>query len=221
MKYLFTLIILFSLSFSYAQNLNWNSLEENEKHITYLNFGYNYGVTSQVGYAYQINSFKPIVLNADYSFPLGINLFDDFKVRIGAQMPVYQYNNIRLTLKVQSVFRNHETKLVRMSNLGSELSAIVGIYKQRWHLALEVGYDNSNFTYLKHFDLMKEIHPDIKDGWYAKTGGNFFYGFQTSRVISTHIEIYLRTGATNARSTDENALLPIYSQLGLIYKFHK
>jgi len=44
-----------------AQNINWKSLNENEKHLAYLNFGYDFGITTQVGYGYKLNSFRTII----------------------------------------------------------------------------------------------------------------------------------------------------------------
>lgn len=219
MKNTITIIALVSATLSFSQNINWSSINEDQKSITYLNFGYDFGITTQLGYGYQLKAFKPILLTADYSFPMGKNLVDDFKVRIGGQIPLYEINNFTISAKIYSIFRKHETSLVKMTSFGAEMAAILGYYKSTWHVAGEFGFDKSINTYLKHTDLIKENYPSIKDGWFIPSGGHFYYGIQGSKTIRDRSEISLRVGATNAQGKDENAFLPYYGQLGFVYKF--
>ncbi|MFK7971140.1 MAG: hypothetical protein AB8F95_12270 [Bacteroidia bacterium] len=218
MKYLIILVTMCNLSISYAQNINWNALDTTQTSITYLNVGYDYGASVQLGHARQIRLFKPLLLSSDYSIPMGGDITDDFKIRIGGQMPVYNIQNFHFTVKLQGVFRHHQTDFVRMASFGYETSAIVGFYKAKWHLAGEFGFDKAAVTYLNHADFMQEMHPAIQDGWYKSTGGNFFYGIQASRKMGDNVDINLRMGATNARSSDEDALLPFYFQIGLVFR---
>jgi len=210
-----------SVSFSYAQNINWSSINENQKTLTYLNVGYDFGMTTQIGYGHKIDVFRPILLTADYSFPMGKNLVDDFKVRLGGQASIYEINNFIFSAKVYGIFRRHQTELVRMVNFGSEMSAMIGYYKPTWHLAGDFGFDKSIITQLKHSDEMRNNFPSITNGWFIPSGGHFYYGIQGSKTIGDHFELSLRAGATNAQFKDENALLPYYAQFGLIYKFLK
>lgn len=219
MKYLIRLLLCVSINSSYAQNINWSALNENQNNIVYLNFGYDFGVTTQVGYGYKAETFRPILFSADYSFPMGESLVDDFKVRLGGQISIYEYKNLIFSSKVFCVFRGHQTELVRMASLGSETSAIIGYYKPKWHIAGEFGYDKSSITHLKHSDTMKENFDSISDGWYSPSGGHFFYGIQGSKTIGKSIEISLRVGGINAQFKDKNPLLPFYTQLELNYKF--
>lgn len=221
MKYLITIFTVMSINFSFAQNINWSSINDHQQNFTYLNFGYNFGLTTQIGYGKKLNSFRPIVWTADYSFPKGENLVDDFKVRLGGQISIAELNNFVLSAKIYGNFRRHQTRLVRMVSFGSEMSAIMGYYKPTWHVAGEFGFDKSIITELQHSEEMQNNFPEITNGWFIPSGGHFYYGIQGSKTIGNHFELSLRLGATNAESNDEDALLPVYTQFGLIYKFPK
>lgn len=221
MKYLITIVTLLITSNAYTQNINWSSINDQQKTLTYLNFGYDFGVTTQIGYGKKIDAFRPIVWTADFSFPKGKNLIDDFKGRLGGQLSIFKKNDFILSAKLYGTFKRHQTELVRMVNFGSEMSAIMGYYKPTWHLAGELGFDKSIISELKHSEEMVNNFPSITNGWFIPSGGHFYYGIQASKTIGTHFELSLRAGATNAQKNDENALLPIYTQFGLIYKFPK
>ena len=113
----------------------------------YLNFGYEYGVTTQLGCARKINASLPLLLTLDYSTPKGKDVFDDFKVRIGAQAPLYTHGNFNFTAKVYGNFRRHQTRFVRMASFGSEITGLIGYYKSSWHFAGEFGFDKSITTH--------------------------------------------------------------------------
>lgn len=219
MKYIITIVAIAISTLSFAQNLNWNKLESVQKNIVYLNFGYDFGVTTQLGYGHKLYAFKTILLTADYSFPMGKNLMDDHKLRVGAQMPIYEKNNLIFSGKLYATYKRHETSLVEMIGFGSELGVVAGYYQPTWFMAAEFGFDKSINTKLTHSDIFKENHPTVNDGWLTGGAGHFYYGIQGSKSLKEKFEISLKVGATNAEGKDENALLPYYAQLGLIYKF--
>lgn len=218
MKYI-TLLFILSISLSYAQNYNWSSNNENQKNIAYLNFGYNFGVTTQLGYGYKLNTVKPILLIVDYSTPMGNDLVDDFKVRIGGQVSIFEKKKFIASAKIYGIFRRHQTSLIKMESFGSEIAGIFGYYKPKWHIAGEFGFDKSIITHLEHSDGMLENFPSISNGWFIPSGGHFYYGFQGGKTVGDNFELSLRVGATKAQFKDENPVLPIYTQLGLCYKF--
>ncbi len=218
MKYLLISIAFLCAASSFGQNLNWSTIPETQKSIAYFNFGYDFGATLQAGYGYQVKTFKPTLLTFDYSMPMGEKIADDFKLRLGAQLPILKKNHFILSGKLYSNFRRHETSMVSMVSFGSELAAVAGYYKSTWHIAGEFGFDKAITTQVVHSERMKEYYPSIKDGWITPTGGQFFFGIQGSKTLGEKLELSLRIGGTNAQSTDENALLPYYGQVGLIYK---
>lgn len=202
-----------------AQNFNWKSLDENQTHIVYLNLGYDFGITTQVGYGYKWNSFRRIVFNADYSFPMGKNLVDDFKIRLGGQIEIFDFHNFILTAKVYAIFRKHANRYVDMSSFGSDFAALIGYYRPTWHIAGVFGFDKSIVTYLKHSEGMKDNFPNITNGWFIPSGGHFYFGLEGSKTIGKNFDISLRLGITDAQGKDVNALLPYYAQLGFTWRF--
>lgn len=217
MKYVLAFLSICSIGLTNAQNINWSSINENQNHLLYLNLGYDYGVTTQIGYGCILNRSNPIILSADCSVPMGNDPIDDFKIQIGAQTPVIGFKNIQFSIKLNGVYRRHQTQLLATNSLGAEMALLFGIYKTNWHLSVELGYNNAVATQLNHSDQMKAIYPQIKNGWFWATAGNFFYGIQGSKRIGKKFGLTFRIGATNARLNDKNALIPIYFQLGAQY----
>jgi hypothetical protein len=219
-KILAAIIILMAVvEGSFAQTVNWRSFDEGHRNLAHLGFGYDFGVTTQIGYSRALNAFKPILLSLEYSFPMGENLFDDFKVRYGGQMEIIEINDFSVTAKIFGNFRRYQTDKVRIASFGSELSALAGYYRPSWHLAFEFGFDKSVISHLKHSDITKDYFDEINDGWYIPSGGHYFYGIQASKTIGRSFDALLRLGATNAQGRDEDALFPYYFQLGLMKKF--
>ena len=212
------LILVASISYTYAQNINWQSFTQEQTRLAYVNFGYDFGMTTQVGYGYKIAPDSPFLLTADFSFPKGTDWFDDFKIRLGGQMSVIEKGHFILTAKAYGQFRRHETELVRMASFGANTAILAGHYTSKWHLAGEFGFDKSINTHLKHSDLIRDHYPAITDGWFVPSGGHFFYGIQASKTLGKKIDLSINLGATNAQSDNENALLPYYAQLGLVWK---
>ncbi len=220
MKNILIIAILFlaNANFGIGQSLNWNTIEQNRTAQLYLNIGYDFGATTQLGYAYKLNTKKPIVLSADFSIPMGDQL-DDFKFRIGGQVGLIQRGNFRTSVGYLGILRRNETSLVKQIGIGQQLSISTGIYKDKWHLALSVAYDASIATNLKHSEIMRNNYSDIKDDWYAGAGGQWNYGLEASRKLGERLELNISVGATNARGNDYDALLPIYFKLGGVFFF--
>lgn len=203
----------------YSQNINWRSLGEDRKNIMQLNFGYDYGVTAQLGYSRTFTLIVPVAVGLDFSVPMGDVLLDDFKARIGGQVEIVQAGAFSATVKITSNFRRYQTQLVRIVSFGSDFAAVVGYYKSTWYAAGEFGFDKAVTSNFKHSDIMRAYYPAIRDGWYVPTGGNFYYGIQGGKTIGESLELTLRLGATRAQFNDEGAVLPYYAQLGLGVKF--
>ncbi len=203
----------------YSQNINWRSLSENRRNVVQLNFGYDFGVTAQLGYSRSFTLIRPVIVGLDYSLPMGDVLLDDFKARIGGQMEIVQIGGFSATIKVFSNFRRHQTNMVRIVSFGSDFAVLTGYYRPTWYAAGEFGFDKAVATNLKNSDIMKANFPAIRDGWYVPTGGHFYYGIQAGKTIGESLDLSLRLGATEAQFNDENAVLPYYAQLGLGVRF--
>lgn len=220
MKKYITIIaaLIITISGVKAQNVNWNSLGDSKSKAAYLNFGYEYGLTTQLGYIYKLNTSIPVLINADFSSLLGENLIDDFKVRYGGQIELINKSNFVVSGKALAIFRRLGTDNVRIVNFGSDFGITAGYYKPKWFLAGEFGFDKAISSHLKHTEAMKEIYPTITDGWYVPSGGQYYYGIQTGLTLNI-IDISFKAGLTNAQGEDENALLPYYAQLGIMKRF--
>jgi hypothetical protein len=202
-----------------SQNINWRSLREDRPNVVQFNFGYDFAVTGQAGYGRSFTWFRPVVLGVDYSFPMGSNPVDDFKVRLGGQIEIVEIDGFSATIKIASIFRRYQTDLVRIASFGSDFGLLAGYYRPTWHVAGEFGFDKSITSHLKHSDIMKANYPAIRDGWYIPSGGHYYYGIQGGKTIGSNLDLSLRVGATSAQSHDEDALLPLYAQLGLGVRF--
>jgi hypothetical protein len=198
-----------------AQTINWRSLRDDHRDLIHLSAGYDYGATAQLGYSRSIDFVRPVILGLDYSFPMGRDLFDDFKVRLGGQMEVMAIGGFSASVKIASVFRRQETALVRIASFGSDFAILTGFYQRTWFVAGEFGFDKAITSHLKHSDVMRASFPGIRDGWYVPTGGNFYYGIEGGGTIGGIFDLTMRIGATQAQAHDENAVIPLYLQVGV------
>ena len=202
-----------------SQNINWRAMNGNQPNIVQLNFGYDFGVTSQFSYGRTLESVRPLMLVLDYSMPMGKDLVDDFTVRTGGEMEVLESGGFSTTVKLFGNFRRYQTMLVRIVSFGSDFALMAGYYSPSWHIAGEFGFDKSIISELEHSDVMRASFPDIRDGWYIPSGGHYYYGIQGSKTLSENFDLSLRLGATRPQFNDAEAVLPAYLQIGLGARF--
>lgn len=198
---------------SFSQNLNWRSITKEQKHLVSLNIGLDYGTTIGIAYGYKLNTKLPLVLNTEFSIPFGQEIFDDFKTKIGAQAEIIKIGHFSTTLKANGVFRRYENTMARFLNFGSEFSALAGFYKPKWYAAGELGFDKAITTHVKHSELAQQYYPDIKNGWYVPTGGNFFYGLQSGFSFKKN-DLTLKLGKIIQEDFKTEPTIPFYFQLG-------
>lgn len=209
------IIVLALTEVGYTQNINWKSLHDDQRNVVQFNAGYDFGVTAQLGYARYFTFLRPVVVQVDYSFPMGRDILDDFKVRLGGQMEVLDVGGFSATIRILSDFRRYQNELVRIVSFGSDFALVAGYYNPSWYAAGEFGFDKSITSNLIHSDIMKSFFPGIRDGWYIPTGGHFYYGVQAGKSIGERFDVTLRLGATKSQFDDEEAMLPYYLQLGV------
>lgn len=218
-KYIFSIAALFTSSILCAQTFNWGSLRSDQKHILSLNVNSEYAVTYGAGYGYKLKTKLPVILNADYSFPSGGNITDDFKTKVGGHIDWFQAGNFHFITKIHGVFRRYENDYARLLNFGSDFSGIIGYYRSKWFIAGEVGFDKAIVTHFKHTDLYKSNYPDVKDGWYEpSTGGNFYYGVQAG-YSREKFDLYIKAGKLTEQDFNTAPMFPIYAQIGVNLKF--
>lgn len=203
----------------FSQNINWRALGEDQHNLLQLNVGYDYGLTVQMGYGRTFTLFTPTMVGLDFSIPMGNNLLDDFKARLGGQIEIVEISGFSATARIASVFRRYETSMVNIVSFGSDFAVVAGYYTPTWSVGGEFGFDKAVTSRLKHTDLMKANFPGVKDGWYVPTGGHWFYGLHGGKTLGETLDLYLKVGATEAQENDENAAIPFYLQMGLGVRF--
>lgn len=197
-----------------AQVINWASLKKAGRHIINVNVALDHGTNFGVGYAHQLKTRIPLLLNAEYSFPSGKNMTDDFKTKIGGQVRLLKTNNVLISARLQGIFRRYQNPMARMLNFGSDMGAVIGYYKYKWFASAELGFDKAIITHFKHSDIAKQNYPGIKDGWYEPaTGGNFYYGIQAGYSFPKY-DVYLKAGNVIEQDLKTKPFLPFYAQLG-------
>ena len=218
MKQITVLIVLLMVvaAESNSQNVNWRSLREDQQNIVQFSFGYDYGATSQLGYSRSFTFIRPIVFGLDYSFPMGGNLLDDFKVKVGGQVEIVAFGGFSASAKIFSNFRRYQTEMVRVVSFGSDFGVVAGYYDPSWYAAGEFGFDKAITSQLIHSDIVRKfVFSEIRDGWYVPTGGNYYYGIQAGKTLGESLDLSVRLGATEAQRNDTDAVIPFYFQLGL------
>lgn len=214
MKTKILIILFFYITInSFSQNINWRNLTKEQKHIVSINIGLDYGTIFGIGYAYKLNTKLPIVLNTEFSIPSGNKTFDDFKTKIGVQTEVIKIGDFSTILKANGVFRRYENVMARFLNFGSEFSALAGFYKPKWFLSGEFGFDKAITTHVKHSELAQQYYPEIKNGWYIPTGGNFIYGLQSGFSFKKN-DVTLKVGKVIQEDFKTKPTIPFYLQLG-------
>lgn len=219
MKALQIIVLLLTLNNAFSQEINWKALQKDQKHIVNINAGLDYSFMIGAGYGYKLKTCVPVVAGIEYSSPLGNDITDDFKTKIGAQVMFYKTGDLYVTGKAFGIFRRYENDFVRLLNFGSDVSLVAGLYKTKWFVAGETGFDKAIVTHFKHSDLYKENYPLVQDGWYQPaTGGNFYYGFQTGYSFKT-AELTLKMGRLLTQDFKIQPMLPFYARLGINLKF--
>lgn len=202
----------------HAQGINWQSMPKQNKSLLHINTGYDYGLVYGAGYAYRIKTKPPILLHGTYSFPSGKKLFDDFKVRIGAQGRLFQYSYFTLSARAYGIYRRYQNDVVRMQNFGSELGLTAGYYRKHWFVAATIGFDKAIATHFKHSTTYKELYSAVQDGWYEPaTGGNYRYGLEAG-ISFLKSDIVLSGGKMVEQDFQSDYIIPFYAQLSWNYK---
>lgn len=158
---LLIIILAFLCPWSFAQTINWRSLQADDKHIVSLNIGWDYAATVGIGYGQKVRSKIPMIFGAEFSIPAGETLLDDLKVKSGIQAEVFKINGFSATVKVNGIFRRYESEFARLLNFGSEFLAVLGYYKPRWYVAADFGFKAGLVS--THVPVLPEISSFSKN----------------------------------------------------------
>lgn len=201
-----------------AQNINWRVFQEGPASTISINAGLDYGVAFGVAYGHRVSTRLPILVGADYSFPAGDKLTDDFKVRSGLQMEVMHIGGFSATVKANGIFRRFENSQAVLQNFGSEFAGVAGYYTRRWFVAGEVTFDKAIITHVKHVKAATDLNPGLVTGWYIPTGGNLLTGVQTGVTLG-RTDFTVRVGQAVSQDFRTKPLIPFYTQLSYGIRF--
>jgi len=181
----------------------------------YTVFGFDPALVSTVGYARVVP-----ILGHHFQFAgdvgIGTAGFDpqDYRARLEVRSSVLRWRSLHLTGSAAFITRGTENSIYRGLNFGSDFTGTAGVYRPRWFVAGDVGFDKAIITHITHSDwYRKYFYPDAKDGWYLNAGGTFHYGF-TAGVSLGPLEL---TGRGGWHRTQEAKDLPapFWGSLGL------
>ncbi|MCU0432138.1 MAG: hypothetical protein MUC87_01635 [Bacteroidia bacterium] len=203
-----------------AQTLNWAGIENEQKHILTAHTGIEHGIIWGVGYGRKLNAGKfPIVLGAGYSFASGKNLFDDSKLKLGGQINIWQWKAFQVSARLQGIARTTKNDFVRITGFGSDGALTAGVYKPKWFVAGEMGYDKSIVIHLKHGQAYKDNYAQVVDGWYQPdAGGNIYFGLTAGRSFGRS-DITVKAGRMLTEQFKPMHALPLYFEIGYNLKF--
>jgi hypothetical protein len=197
-----------------AQDLNWEAVRNEGQHFVGLKFGADYATVMGLSYGQRLPSKRQSFLAAEFSTPFGRDLLDDWKLRFSYQRELWQQGHFSLGLKPGLIMRGYESNVAKVLNIGIDLSAALGYYRPKWMLAAEVKIDHTLASKLNH-QFLKEVYPEIYNGWIGSTGGNLKVGAQFTRTVGGQ-QVALRIGKVYAQNFKDNPTLPFYFELSLL-----
>lgn len=211
------LIITFILSFACistvrAQFVNWRTLDSDSRHLVSANFGADYSFYYGVSYGYILHrKTKPIVLGVDFTLPFGEEVFDDWVWNTSLKTELWRRNNLSLSGKTGLMVRSYQSPLARMKNIGGDLAITFGLVKSKWGISLLSAYEGSFATRITHTGLA-ENYPEIHNGWYGSSGGNFKFG-AVSHLNFGSWNTFLSVGKHFGQDFSDNPTFPFFFEL--------
>jgi hypothetical protein len=201
-----------------AQEFNLATLDE-ARNVVHVRTGAEYGFVAGAGYARVLPFLdRHLVLTGDATLPWASLDPSDYRLRVGAMMPIVAAQSWKLAGAVAPTLRGLKNDVSRMTNLGADVSVVGGYYARRWFAAGEIGFDWALSTYVAHTDQYRDnVYPGARDGWYANPGGNVRAGAQGG-VSFGRYDVILRAGVLRD-TAGRPPMLPIYGTLAVNAKW--
>ena len=197
-----------------AQEVNLSALDPSSN-VVQLRTGAEYGFVAGVGVG-RVFSLRdrPVLAFGDFSLPwAGLDL-SDYRLRVGALVPVLESRHWKLAGSLAPTVRGTSNDISRMTGVGADLGVVGGYYRRQLFVAAELGFDWAVTTHVTHSAAYRSaVYQGARDGWYANPGGNARAGLQGGASFGRY-DVTLRVGAV--RDVDGNPpLLPFYGTLAL------
>lgn len=185
----------------------------------YTTFGLDPALVASVGYGRVVPMLgREWQLGAEVGVVAAAFDSRDYRVRMQARTTLLGWRSLRLVGSAAFITRGTENSIYRAINFGSDFTGAAGVYRRRWFLAGEFGFDKAIITHVTHSDWYRShYYAEAKDGWYLTGGGTFHHGV-TGGVAIGPAEVALRAGWL--RTEDFNDLMPpMYGGLGVGWRF--
>ena len=137
----------------------------------------------------------------------------DFRARLQALTSIVHWRSLHLTGSATFITRGTDNSIYQGFNFGADFTGTVGIYRPRWFVAGEFGFDKAIITHVTHSDWYRTyFYTQARDGWYLDAGGTFHYGL-VGGIAFGRTELLLRYGALRTEKFND-LTPPMYASLG-------
>ncbi len=184
-----------------------------------LNMGVDPAVIPSIGYS-RVTSLFGLTAQAGIEGGVVAGKADlrDYRARLSGQVQLVQYRALRLAVSAAAITRGTSNDVFRAVNFGADVGAIGGLYRRRWFVAAEMGFDKAIVTHLTHTRTYRDqYYAEAKDGWYIDNGGTWRFG-ATGGVTMGRTELMLRAGVPRTQGGDALPI-PGYLSLGVGVRF--
>lgn len=181
----------------------------------YTVVGLDPAVVTSLGYGRVVRLFgHPIQLGGEVGLAVAEVDTRDFRAQLQAFTSILHWRSLHLTGSAAFITRGTENSIYRGLSFGADFTGAAGVYRPKWFVAGEFGFDKAVITHVTHSDWYRRyFYPDAKDGWYLNAGGTFHYGLTAGATLGS-TELVGRSGWL--RTEDFNAVLPpMYASLGI------
>jgi len=198
-----------------AQEVNLSLLDDEPANRVHVRTGAEYGFVASVGYARTVSLLdRRLLLTGDGTVPWAGLDASDYRVRVGALVPIVGSRRWRLAGTIAPTVRGTQNAAATMTSLGADLGVQGGFYARHWFVAGETGLDWAMTTHITHSDEYRTtVYAGARDGWYAMPGGNIRYGLQAGASFGRY-DLVLRAGQL-VDVGGAKPLLPFYGTLAL------
>ena len=202
----------------FAQEVNFRALEDT-KHLVAAHFGADYGSYYGFSYGYVLKTkHRPIVIGTEFTLPFGNDILDDWKWKTGVQAELWRNGNFSVVFKPSVVFRRYDSNMARMYNIGSDFTLNFGYVKKTWGVVGVASFDKAIVTHIEN-ELLKDYYPEIRDGWYIPSGGNFKFGTRVHYSAGTW-NTFLTVGKHFGQNFKDNPTMPFFAELSVQKRFN-
>ena len=179
-----------------------------------IRVGYDQAFVAQLGYSRTTSLLgHAVVLDGEVTLPWDTPDVDDFRVRVGAAVPLLDSGRWSLRARVAPTVRGNDNATARLLGVGADLSVLGGYRASSWFIGAEAGLDAELATYIIPSDAYRmRVYDGAREGWYSATEGTLRYGLHAGATLGRG-ELSLRVG--QMYTTDLTpTLLPLFATAG-------